>query len=332
MKSQITDRPVNSVISSAHSPPLTHTLTPIQTGILRAISYADVFDYPLTLGEVHRYLVGVPATRGQTRSALDGRYLPSNTVERHDEFYTLPGRSGLVETRHRRAEAAAGMWVRARRYGRLIARLPFVRMVAVTGALAVNNCEPGDDIDYLVVTAPGRLWLCRAFVILLVKIAAWRGDVICPNYFLSEEALALPERDLFTAHELVQMVPLAGQAIYQQMMRLNSWTEAFLPNAGSDGYSETSSDRHPIKILLETILSTPPAGWLERWEMTRKIARFNRQVAGLRHASDTHYPLSELIFSATQCKGHFSRHGEQTLKAYSTYLQQLEELPLIGKM
>lgn len=326
MRSQTTDRPVNSVIPAAAPPSLTQTLTLIQTGILRAISYADVFDYPLTLEEVHRYLVGVPATRTQTHMLLDGAY---DTIEHCDGFYILPGRTALVETRRRRAEAAGSMWIRARHYGRLIAQLPFVRMVAVTGALAVNNTEPGDDIDYLIVTAPGRLWLCRAFVILLVKIAAWRGDVICPNYFLSEETLALPERDLFTAHELVQMVPLVGQTIYQRMMQLNRWTEAFLPNAGRDGYSEASSDHHPLKALLEILLSTSMGDWLERWEMTRKIARFNRQVVELRRLADTHSsPLSELIFSATQCKGHFNRHGEQTLKAYSAYLQQLEEFPV----
>jgi hypothetical protein len=279
----------------------------------------------MTLEEIHRYLVGIPATQNQTRTALDGEYPLPDTIECHDGFYTLAGRSVLVETRRRRTEAAAGMWVRAWRYGRLIARLPFVRMVAVTGALSVNNSEPEDDIDYLIVTAPERLWLCRAFIILLVKVAGWRGDVICPNYFLSEAALALPERDLFTAHELVQMVPLAGQAIYEQMMQMNGWTEIFLPNASSVRYPMAPSDHHLIKTLLEILLSTPIGDWLERWEMTRKIARFSRQVAEIAQWPDNQYPLSEMVFSATQCKGHFNRHGEQTLKTYSTCVRQLED-------
>ncbi len=323
MKPQLSARPDSRVVTPASHLLPTGDVTPIQLGILQAVSYADVFDYPLTEEEIHRYLVGVPASRSEVRAALDGPHLIPRTIECHDGFYTLPGRSALVETRRRRSAAAARIWRRAERYGRLIARLPFVRMVAVTGALAVGNAEPDDDIDYLIVTVPGRLWLCRAFVILLVRIAAGRGDEICPNYFLAEEALALPERDLFTAHELVQMVPIAGQATYERMMRLNGWTQALLPNANGSRRPDALPRRGLLKALLEATLSTPPGGWLERWEMRRKIARFNRQMEQMSQSQDGQSPVREVVFNSAQCKGHFSRHGERTLKAYNAYLEQL---------
>ena len=78
---------------------------------------------------------------------------------------------------------------------------------------------------------PGRLWLCRGMVILLVRLARQLGHTLCPNYFLSERALALAEQSLYTAHELVQMVPVAGMPTYRTMRRLNQWADRFLPNA-----------------------------------------------------------------------------------------------------
>src|SRR5260370_36997232 len=78
----------------------------------------------------------------------------------------------------------------------------------------------------------GRVWLCRAIVVGLVRTAALRGVELCPNYFLSERALVLDERNLFTAHEAAQMVPLTGIETYQRMRTLHRWTETFLPNAG----------------------------------------------------------------------------------------------------
>ena len=41
-------------------------------------------------------------------------------------------------------------------------------------------------------------------------VAVDRGIRLCPNYLLTASALDLPERDLYTAHELAQLVPLFG--------------------------------------------------------------------------------------------------------------------------
>jgi predicted nucleotidyltransferase len=54
--------------------------------------------------------------------------------------------------------------------------LPFVRMVAVTGALAKDNVGQRVDIDLLIVAAPGRIWVCRRFLILAVRVARLLGD------------------------------------------------------------------------------------------------------------------------------------------------------------
>jgi hypothetical protein len=39
---------------------------------------------------------------------------------------------------------ASRMWPQAARYAQAIARLPFVRLVALTGALTMDNVDPGD--------------------------------------------------------------------------------------------------------------------------------------------------------------------------------------------
>jgi cellulose synthase/poly-beta-1,6-N-acetylglucosamine synthase-like glycosyltransferase len=284
--------------------------------IQKTIAYSDIFDYPLTAQEIYRYLVGLAEPFDNIQAILDEQ-LSRHNVSFQDGYYTLPDREHIISIRECRQKTANGLWPKAVYYGNWISHLPFVRMVAVTGALAMNNVDPGADIDYLIVTEPGRLWLCRALVILLVRWASLKGVALCPNYMLSERALVFSDHSVYTAHELAQMIPLTGLEIYARIHQLNQWTEQFLPNAN------IPRDRPPLKIpgnryrfiqsWLERGLRTPLGNWLEHWEMERKISKF-RAVQPINRESG---------FSADWCKGHFNRHGQKTLDSYTTRLEML---------
>lgn len=286
----------------------------LEQAILQALVYADLFDYPLTPNEVVRYL-GVPAKAATILDQLD-RSVASGRVVRHNGYVALAGRDCLFGLRSHREQVAQKMWPATRRYAGWLARVPFVRMVAVTGTLAVNNVESRDDIDVFIVTAPGRLWLCRALVILLVRLAALAGDELCPNYFLSEHKLVFSQHNIFTAREVVQMVPLYGADIYWQIRRLNGWVDHFLPQAielpspnhhlGPRGETFVEPGRlgQGIKRAVEALLSGRLGAWLEEWEMNRKVRKFN-QMAVTRGGS--------VDFGADVCKGHFDHHDKRIL-------------------
>lgn len=292
----------------------------LAAAVLRTLAYADVFDSPLTVGEIHRYLIGLPVDRESVAAYL--RQAAGGELQAAGQgLYTLAGRGRLASLRAQRERASAALWPQARAYGRLLARLPFVRLVAVTGALAVDNARPGDDIDYLVVTAPGRLWLCRALVITVVRWASRRGVELCPNYFLSTRALQVAPRSLYTAHELAQMVPLYGEPVYAEMRRRNAWTAEFLPNAGGapPRTAALPAARPPgrLKPVAEKLLNTRLGARLEGWEMARKSRKFLAQAGG----------RAEVSFCEDWCKGHFNNHGQGTLAAYHDRLRRLA-LPL----
>jgi hypothetical protein len=250
-------------------------------------------------------------------AALDDPSRLDSSVARVDAYFTLPQRQTLVAARVRLRTAATRQFPRARRYARVLAMLPFVRMVALTGGLAMENARDG-DIDYLIVTAPGRLWLVRGLAVALVRLARPFGDRLCPNFLLTENALSIHDKDLYAAHEIVQMVPLFGFQVYRQMRALNEWAETFLPNA--DGVAALGTERplNPLaaglKRLAERILAGRVGDRIERWEMRRKIIKLSAQVP---HHSD------EVLFSAEMCRGFMNGHSRRVLDEFSTRLAAL---------
>jgi hypothetical protein len=273
----------------------------LQHAILHTLAYADVFDYPLTAPEIHRYLTGVKTSIEEVSQTLNDEKFGNGPIVRMGDYFTLRGRERNVETRLRRKSASERWWKDAKFYGRILASLPFVRMVTVTGSLAMDNLEARADIDYFVVTKPGRLWTCRAMSLLIVRLAKLRSVNLCPNYFVSENALALEDYSLYTAHELAQMIPLYGKSIYNEMRRLNLWTDRYLPNA--QNAPETLVDVKPArwKYVVEFVLTRLPLQQFEGWEMDRKLAKLSRGRA----------QNPEAFFSADVCKGHIDRHRQK---------------------
>ncbi len=289
------------------------SLAPLEAAVWETIAYADMFDYPLMAGEIHRYLKGMAATLAEVEAVLHGRVL-AHYLTHSPPFYLLAGREAIVPIRQQRAAHSQALWVAAVQYGQWVASLPFVRMVAVTGSLAVNNVDEWGDIDYLVVMEHGRVWLGRAFIIALVRFAAQRGHALCPNYILAETALVFPDQNLYTAHELLQMVPLYGLPIYQQIRQKNQWAAQFMPNAVNAPAlpNPVPAPHRRTQKMLELPWRTPAGQWLDQWEMRRKIRKFSR------HAAPTH----EADFHKDWCKGHFDAHKQRVLQAYQEIIER----------
>lgn len=190
--------------------------------MLATVAYADIFDFPLTLAEVRRWLV-------------KGDDLILNGVRRTGQFFHLPGRSAIIKIRRNR-EIASLAKRKLLRLPLLILRLiPSIKLVCLTGALAMNNASADDDIDLMVVTSRNRLWLTRLIVMVILWPLIRRGrhinNKICLNLWLDELALTIKPKSLYLAHEICQAQPVLNRdQTYQKFIEANAWYKRFLPN------------------------------------------------------------------------------------------------------
>lgn len=290
--------------------------------ILRALAYSDIFDQAQSITALYSFLEApdvTPAVFQETLHALQ----TAGSIYRDGDLVMLAGREELVSIWRRRQEQSARKWQSARRYIALIRCLPFVRMVAITGSLAVQNAEAPDDIDLFLIAVPGRVWLTRALTILVVHLAAITGVTLCPNYLIASDAPELTERNLYTARELTQMQPLYGMLWHRRLRACNRWTGAYLPHAGNYSSPVTLPlDHLPAAALLckalgERLLGGRVGETLERWEMSRKV----------RKLLQTHTPVAseEASFSPAICKGHFNGHATRILRRFTERVEQLPD-------
>lgn len=296
-----------------------------ESAILRTVLYADVFKFALTLEELTRYLISPTAlSQNQICKLLNTSSLLRQSLHRSAPYICLATNPEYIELRQEREQQAAMVWHDAMRYGRWLAYIPFVRMVAITGALAMRNpATIDDDFDYILVTKSGRVWMARGFAVLLVRLVRLFGRELCPNYVLAEDRLLQRDNNLYIAHEIVQMQPVYGYTTYHEMLTQNQWTTAHLANALALPFTEPKQSF--LKQGLEWLLS----GWLgdkiEAWEYKRKYQRFAPKLA---------QEKSNATIDEAEAKGHFKDNGYPALDAYYERLRAYGlsdiELPQAG--
>jgi len=290
----------------------------LDIAILKTIIYGDIFHFPMTTEEIHHFLI---CDRATTLSDIVNRLQTSTDLAEnlcHDgTYYALATRQELFDLRHSREAMMARLLSKVKRYGRLLAYFPFVELVGVTGALSMRNpSSDTDDLDYLVVTRPKRVWLARAFIILLVRLMRLRDIEICPNYVLASDQLKQSRQDLYIAHEIAQMLPLSNETLYQHFREQNLWSHDHLPNATQPFYTLMNSPLNRVGFVIkrgvELLFSTPLGDWLEQWEYRRKVKRFQTQA---------NTPTASAEIDEGHVKGHFEDYGHYVLDCYR---QQLE--------
>lgn len=288
-------------------------MQPIEIAILRTVLYADVFNFPLTLNELHRYLIHDCATRySEIAYLIEHSAMLTQHLYSDETYLCLKGREDIIKTRQEREAISEAIWQSANNYGHWLSHIPFVEMVALTGALAVRNpASQNDDFDYILVTRPQRVWLARLFAVVIVRFVRIFGRELCPNYVLASNQLEQTKRDLYMAHEVVQMQPIYGEALYHQMTKQNQWVFAYLPNALP---YPTQKDRpRRLRRVFEWVLGGRFGDWLENWEYQRKLSKFKPKLT---HAD------SRAEINASSVKGHFEDHGLPVMERYMMLLEQ----------
>jgi len=194
-----------------------------------SVLYHDIFDYPLKKEELQKWKSNISLPAG------------SVVIKSKNGYYFIVGREKTIEKRLQNEKESKEKFEIAKRAARILGNIPTIKLVAITGSLAMNNSSKKSDIDLMIITKNETLWTSRIFVYMVIhafglrvrKPNDWHQDNrICLNIWLDEDDLIWPknDRNLYTAHEIAQIVPLVNKNnTYEKFLYLNRWILSFWP-------------------------------------------------------------------------------------------------------
>jgi hypothetical protein len=283
------------------------------------LAYFEIFRHPLTAREVWAFAHST-ASLAEVEEALQ-TLVEAGEVWHFDGFYQSQPDPAWVPERLARNRRADQFLPIAHRKGRLIGAFPFVRAVLVSGSLSKHSMAEDSDVDFFIVTTPNRLWLARTLLVLFKKIFLLNSHkFFCVNYFVDTEHLSIEERNLFTATEVVTLLPVYGATECARFAAVNDWARLdFLPNAPLRDLSAVPAGTPSWgKRLLESLLSTPPGNWLDRAAQRLTVAFWQRKF---RHFDTQHFE------AALKSRRYVSKHHplwfqEKVLKQHAAKMAE----------
>src|SRR3989338_9502543 len=139
----------------------------LNQAVVKTLAYADVFDFPLKLPEIRKYLVNYTLPEKNWPELLLNTIKSVPLIKVKNGYYGFSPEGQNLALRLRKSKYSLKKINFARKISSLLFIIPGVKIVAVTGNLAMLSADENDDIDLLVVTGKNRIWLIRFLCVVL---------------------------------------------------------------------------------------------------------------------------------------------------------------------
>lgn len=243
--------------------------------VLRTLILYDLFGCPVRLDELpQRTIGGLPdewVADPQAMIEVDPVLARHVRIARGYVFLRAarPHFDRWVEAERTRRKCIR----RYEKWVRLFCRIPFVRMIAVTGSLSFPMPPHEPDCDLFVVTARNRLWIVVAlsrllFLRILPMLRLVKYGEICPNYSIEDRVDVASSEELFDTMQIAAMNPVLGREIYENLVTRHRGLRRHFPHWEPPAplFDRTfGSPPYRVRRGLEGVGCPLPLDRLNRW-------------------------------------------------------------------
>ena len=253
----------------------------LEKDILKVLAYFDIFHYPISTREIVSFLISRPSEH-EVITALRN-LCAEKKIFKYEEFFVLRNDATLVYQRKEDNQRANQLLKTAYRISSFLFQFPYVRAIGISGSLSKNVADANADIDFFVITKSNRLWIARTLMHLFKKLTflVGRQHWFCMNYYIDEQALQISDKNIYTAIEVITLVPVCGNGCLKNFFHANDWTEAYFPNYHFSTDSLQKARHSLLKRCTETVFNNSFGEWLDNYLMKVTTRRWvEKEVSG----------------------------------------------------
>ncbi|WDF53810.1 nucleotidyltransferase domain-containing protein [Mucilaginibacter sp. KACC 22063] len=301
----------------------TAQLTEVKKDILSTLAYFDLFNYPLTQEEIFLFF-GSRVQQHEISYSLS-QLVTQKSIYRFGSYYTLQRNVELISKRKVGNLKAIELLQVAEKVSKVLIKFPYVRGVAVSGSLSKKCADENSDIDFFIITAKNRLWISRTFLHALKKLSFLfkKEDWFCMNYFVDEANMEIAEQNLYTAIEVVTLIPMQGDLTFNRFYTANKWTRRFLPNQIMRLSSASSLKQNIVKQVIEWSFNNKFGDMLNDFLMRVTAARWNKKTE--QGKLNAHKIVMSMMAAKGYAKPDPKRFQQKLLNAHNEKVMALEQ-------
>lgn len=209
----------------------------VREAVLNLLAYFAVWNLRLDFDRLYSYLQ-VPSGQLMVKKQLD-------ILIRQKKVKVVDDRYGLVKHKYpaqaKMQANQARLLRKAKRWGRAIGQLPFVKSVVVVNSTAYGNPHDESDIDLFIITTPNRIFITKGLLMYMLKLMRQLEDQYVSagrfslGMFLTTKGAKM-EKDMMKVNEpdlvyrMITGVPLYGSGVWYEILKNDPYLTSRLPN------------------------------------------------------------------------------------------------------
>jgi len=238
-----------------------NSINPCKISIIKTLSYSSVFGFPLSFYEITTNLISQSKFSEKIIKKNLEELVNMRAVRKTKGRYIIAGVKNV--DREKRLKKTSEIIERNKPYIKIVSKIPWIKMIALTGSVANQNADKDADVDILFITESNRLWICRGLVFTVLKIIGKLPTdkskrEICPNIFIEEGSMGWTKkrRNLYVAQNIISMKPyLWKDDIYFKFIKTNNWISKYYPNFIVNASKENKKKKGRKNLLMSFIES-----------------------------------------------------------------------------